>query len=81
MKLSKHSNVLNWGEISEIIVSNKLGIRLITNDRRYIDFGTGSLVIKWHRMERIISKTRSINLKERYININSKKLAVVDFQI
>ena len=81
LKLSKHSNILNWKEISEVKVSNKFGIRLITNDQRYIDFGKGNLITKWHKVERIINESRSINLVEQYINICSEKLGVVDFNI
>ncbi len=79
LKLSKQSNVLNWKEISEIRLSNSLGIRMITNDRRYIDFGTDNLTIKWYRVEKIISKARSKNLIEKYININSEELGIIDF--
>ncbi|MGI9534935.1 MAG: cell division protein FtsQ/DivIB [Thermodesulfobacteriota bacterium] len=81
LKLSKHSNILNWKEISEVKVSNKFGIRLITNDQRYIDFGKGNFVTKWHKVERIINESRNINLVEQYINISSEKLGIVDFNI
>lgn len=79
LKLSKQSNILNWEEISEIRVSNNLGIRMITNDRRYIDFGRDNLTIKWYRVEKIISKARSKNLIEKYINVSSEKLGIIDF--
>ena len=81
LKLSKHSNILNWKEISEVKISNKFGIRLITNDQRYIDFGKGNLITKWHKVERIINESRNINLVEQYINISSEKLGIVDFNI
>ena len=81
LKLSKHSNILNWKEISEVRVSNKLGIRLITNDQRYIDFGRKNLITKWHKVEKIISESRNMNLLEQYINISSEKLGIVDFNI
>ena len=79
LKLSKNSNVLNWKEISEIRLSNNLGIRMITNDRRYIDFGSDNLTIKWYRVEKMISKARSKNLIEKYINVTSEKLGIIDF--
>jgi len=81
LKLSKHSNILNWNEISEVKVSNKFGIRIITNDQRYIDFGKGNLITKWHKVERIINESRNINLVEQYINISSEKIGIVDFNI
>lgn len=79
LKLSKHSKVLNWKEISEIRLSNNLGIRMITNDRRYIDFGSDNLKIKWYRVEKMISRARSKNLIEKYINVTSEKLGIIDF--
>lgn len=81
LKLSKQSNILNWKEISEVKVSNKFGIRIITNDQRYIDFGKGNLVTKWNKVERIINESRNINLVEQYINISSEKIGIVDFNI
>ncbi len=81
LKLSKTSNILKWEEISEVKISNRFGIRLLTNDKRYIDFGTGNLISKWFKVEKIISRSRNINLTEEYINISSENMGIVDFKI
>jgi len=81
LQLSKTSNILNWDEISEVKISNRFGIRLLTTDKRYIDFGTGNLISKWYKVERIIDRSRSINLIEEYINISSENMGIVDFKI
>ncbi len=81
LQLSKTSNILNWDEISEVKISNRFGIRLLTTDKRYIDFGTGNLISKWYKVEKIISRTRNINLIEKYINISSEYMGIVDFKI
>ena len=81
LKLSKTSSILHWDEISEVKISNRFGIRLLTNDARYIDFGTGNLISKWFKVEKIIGRSRNINLTEEYINISSENMGIVDFKI
>ncbi len=81
LKLSKTSSILSWEEISEVKISNRFGIRLLTNDQRYIDFGTGNLISKWYKVEKIIGRSREINLTEEYINISSENMGIVDFKI
>ena len=81
LQYSKKSDVLGWEEISEIKISNKFGIRVITTDQRYIDFGTNNLLSKWYKVEKIINQSRNINLVEQYINISSENLGIVDFNI
>ena len=81
LKLSKTSNILSWEEISEVKISNRFGIRMLTNDKRYIDFGTGNLISKWYKVEKIINRSRNINLTEKYINISSENMGIVKFKI
>jgi len=81
LKLSKTSNILSWEEISEVKISNRFGIRMLTNDKRYIDFGTGNLISKWYKVEKIINRSRNINLTEKYINISSENMGIVNFKI
>jgi len=81
LKLSKTSNTLSWDEISELKISNRFGIRMLTNDKRYIDFGTGNIISKWYKVEKIINRSRNINLTEEYINISSENMGIVDFKI
>lgn len=81
LNLSKSSSILNWKEISEITVSPESGIKLITVDRRLIEFGTGNIVKKWYKVEKIITHARTRNLSEDYINISSENLGVVNFNI
>lgn len=79
LKLSRSSNILNWNEISEIHVNHKYGIRILTTDKRNIDFGRGNIVSKWYKVERIINHSRKINLTEEYINISLENIGIVDF--
>lgn len=79
--LSKSSSVLNWKEISEITVNPESGIKLITVDRRLIEFGSGNITNKWYKVEKIITHARTKNLSEDYINISSENLGVVNFNI
>lgn len=81
LQLSKTSNILNWEEISELMVSNRFGIRILTTDKRYFDFGKGSIHGKWYKVEKIIEQSRNINLIEEYINISSENMGIVDFKI
>lgn len=81
LNLSKSSSILNWKEISEITVNPESGIKLITVDRRLIEFGSGNITNKWYKVEKIITHARAKNLFEGYINISSENLGVVDFNI
>lgn len=81
LKLSKTSTVLKWEEISEIKVNPDFGIRIFTNDKRLIDFGKGNILGKWYKVEKIISHSRSANLKEQYINVSSEDIGVINFNI
>lgn len=81
LKLSKSSSLLNWDEISEVRVNHDYGIRIITNDKRFIDFGKGNILSKWYKVEKIISHSRNIDLKEKYINVSSEKMSVINFNI
>lgn len=81
LNLSKSSSILNWKEISEITVSPESGIKLLTVDGRLIEFGTGNIVKKWYKVEKIITHARTKNLSEDYINISSENLGVVNFNI
>ncbi len=81
LKLSKKSDILKWDDISEIIVNPVYGFRLLTNDKRYIDFGKRDIISKWKKVEKIILHSRKFNLKEEYINISSTTTGVIDFNI
>jgi cell division septal protein FtsQ len=81
LKLSLNSNILNWKEISEINLDSIYGITVFTNDKRRIDFGRGDIREKWHRVEKIITHSRTINLTEQYINVSSEKIGVVNFKL
>ncbi len=81
LNLSKSSSILNWKEISELTVSPESGIKLITVDRRLIEFGSGNITNKWYKVEKIITHARTKNLSEDYINISSENLGVVNFNI
>lgn len=81
LKLSQGSNVLKWDEISEVNVDPVYdGLTVLTNDRRKIVFGTGDLKLKWIKLEKIILHSRSMNLTEQYINLESETTAVVDYK-
>lgn len=81
LALSLESNVLNWKQISEINVGSIYGITVFTTDGREINFGVSDLQEKWYKVERIITHTRKFNLTEKYINISSGKLGVVNFNL
>ena len=81
LKLSKSSSVLNWKEISEVNISQEHGLKLITVDKRLIEFGIGNITSKWYKVEKIITHARTKNLSEDYINISSENLGVVNFNI
>lgn len=81
LNLSKSSSVLNWKEISEVNISQEHGLKLITVDKRLIEFGIGNIARKWYKVEKIITHARTNNLSEDYINISSENLGVVNFNI
>jgi cell division protein FtsQ len=81
LKLSLKSVVFTWKEISEINLSSIYGITVFTIDKRRIDFGEGNVAGKWHKVERIINHARRINLTEKYINISSEKIGIVNFKL
>ena len=81
LKLSKSSSLLGWNDISEVRISADYGIRIITTDKRFIDFGNGNILNKWYKVEKIISHSRNIDLKEKYINVSSENMSVINFNI
>lgn len=80
LKLSRASNVLQWDEISEIHLDPLFGVRLLTRDMRRIDFGENHIRAKWRKVEDIITHSRSINLIEKYINIENGETGVVSYR-
>ena len=81
LKLSLESPTLNWREISEINLNSVYGLTVLTTDGRRIDFGESKIPEKWYKVEKIITHARGINLTEKYINISSGKIGVVDFKL
>ena len=81
LRLSRSSNILSWDNISEVGINPKYGLKVLTTDKRHIDFGLGNISSKWFKVEKIISHSRTINLTEQYINISSEKIGIVDFGI
>jgi cell division protein FtsQ len=81
LKFSLRSAVLTWKEISEINVNPIYGIAVLSTDGRRVDFGQEDIEKKWYRVEKIISHVRRINLTEKYINISSGKVGIVDFKL
>lgn len=81
LKFSLGSAVLTWKEISEINVNPIYGITVLSTDGRRVDFGQEDIEKKWYRVEKIISHARGINLSEKYINISSGKIGIVDFKL
>ncbi|MGE5444145.1 MAG: cell division protein FtsQ/DivIB [Ignavibacteriales bacterium] len=81
LKFSLKSAVLTWKEISEINVNPIYGITVLSTDGRRVDFGQEDIEKKWYRVEKIISHARGINLTEKYINISSGKIGIVDFKL
>ena len=77
--LSRSSSTLGWSEISEIVVEESLGIRLLTLDRRFVTFGKDSMKSKWYKVERIIVHSRKNNLVEKDIDISSGDVGVIGY--
>ncbi len=79
LHLSRSSSVLRWKEISEVVVQKSTGIRLLTTDRRLINFGKDNMTSKWRKVERIIVHTREKNLVEKDIDISSGDVGVISY--
>lgn len=79
LDLSKSSSVLEWSEISEIVVEEDFGIKLLTVDRRFINFGKNNMAGKWRKIERIIVHARKKNLVEKYIDISSGEVGLIGY--
>ena len=79
LNLSKSSSTLGWSEISEVVVEENFGIKLLTLDRRFVTFGKNNMKSKWHKVERIIVHSRKNNLVEKDIDISSGKVGVIGY--
>jgi cell division septal protein FtsQ len=79
LNLSKSSSALGWSEISEIVVEENFGIKLLTLDRRFVTFGKNDMKSKWHKVERIIVHSRKNNLVEKDIDISSGDVGVIGY--
>lgn len=79
LNLSKSSSVLDWSEISEIVVEDTFGIKLLTLDRRFVTFGKDNMKNKWHKVEKIIVHSRKKNLVEKDIDISSGEVGVIGY--
>ncbi len=79
LNLSKASSALGWSEISEIVVEEDFGIKLLTLDRRFVTFGKNNMKSKWHKVERIIAHSRKKNLVEKDIDISSGEVGVIGY--
>ena len=81
LELSSASKVLNWSQISEIHLDSIYGINLYTVDQRRIEFDTKDIVNKWRKVEKIITHARVMGIEEKYINISSSSMGVVNFDV
>ncbi len=79
LDLSKSSSILEWSEISRIVVEENFGIKLLTMDRRFINFGKNNMTSKWRKIERIIVHARKKNLVEKYIDISSGEVGLIGY--
>lgn len=79
LNLSKSSSALSWSEISEIVVEENFGIKLLTLDRRFVTFGKNNMKSKWRKVERIIVHSRKNNLVEKDIDISSGDVGVIGY--
>ena len=79
LNLSRSSSVLGWSEISEIVVEEDFGIKLLTLDRRFVTFGKNNMKSKWHKVEKIIVHSRKKNLVEKDIDISSGEVGVIGY--
>lgn len=81
LQLSSNSDILNWNEISEIHLDTVYGINLYTTDGRQIEFDRKNIKSKWRKLEKIITHARASGFEESYINISSKQMGVVNFEV
>ncbi|MCY3986328.1 MAG: FtsQ-type POTRA domain-containing protein [Candidatus Dadabacteria bacterium] len=79
LNLSKFSPALGWAEISEIVVGESFGIRLLTLDHRLITFGKDNMKSKWRKVERMIVHSRKNNLMEKDIDISSGEVGIISY--
>lgn len=79
LNLSKSSPALGWSEISEVVVEEGFGIKLLTLDRRFVTFGKNNMKSKWQKVERIIVHSRRNNLVEKDIDISSGDVGVIGY--
>ena len=79
LNLSKSSSTLGWSEVSEIVVEESFGIKLLTLDRRFVTFGKNNMKNKWRKVERIIVHSRKNNLVEKDIDISSGDVGVIGY--
>ncbi len=79
LRLSDSSPALGWSEISELVVEESFGIKLLTLDRRFVTFGKNNMKSKWRKVERIIVHSRKNNLVEKDIDISSGDVGVIGY--
>jgi len=81
LELSSESKVLNWSQISEVHLDSIYGINLFTVDQKRIEFDTTNIVNKWRKVEKIITHAEVMGIEEKYINISSGNMGVVNFDL
>ena len=81
LELSSVSKVLNWSNVSEVHLDSIYGIDLFTVDKKRIEFDTKNIVNKWRKVEKIITHAEMMGIEEKYINITSDNIGVVNFDL
>lgn len=81
LELSSESKVLNWSKISEIHLDTIYGINLFTVNKKRIEFDSKDIVNKWRKVEKIITHAEMMGIEEKYINISSGNMGVVNFDL
>jgi len=81
LELSSGSKVLNWSRISEVHLDSIYGINLFTIDKKRIEFDTKNIANKWRKVEKIISHAEMLGIEEKYINVSSDNMGVVNFEL
>jgi len=81
LELSSVSKVLNWSNISEVHLDSIYGIDVFTVDKKHIEFDTKNIVNKWRKVEKIITHAEIMGIEEKYINITSDNMGVVNFDL
>ncbi len=81
LELSTESKVLGWNQISEIHLDSIYGISLFTVDKKRIEFDTKNIVGKWRKVEKIITHAQMLGIEEKYINVSSDNMGVVNFDL